>query len=123
MKSYKLIACRDVYLSPLLCLEQHLVQQPEQLLLLLQLRRVDGQLRLERLHVLEDEVDLSGLARQLHQVEVDVEAERRGLVQRLEQRPHHLEALEADVVGGGRLHQLLAEGQDQALGRLLAGDL
>ena len=63
------------------------MQQPEQLLLLLQRRGVVGQLRLEGLDVLEDQVHLPGLARQLHQVEVDVEAHGGGLIQGLVQGP------------------------------------
>ena len=67
---------------------QDLVQMPQQLLELVVGRRVARHLQAERVHVLEDELDLSGAAGQLHQGGVHVEPHRRRLVERLVQRPH-----------------------------------
>ena len=66
---------------------------PEQLLELVVGRRGGGDLQAEGIDVLEDELDLAGAARQLHQVRVHVEPHRRRLVQRLVQRPHPVQKL------------------------------
>ena len=75
------------YSLPFSLVQQKLVQQTEKLLHLFVGRWIPRELRFDRFNVLEDGVDPVRLARELHEVQIDVKSHRRGVVQRLVHRP------------------------------------
>lgn len=93
---------------------QHVVQQPVQLLHLLTRRRTLGELALQLIDGAEHLADLIALLRHLHQMVVDVIAQRRRLLQIVEQAPQRLQAhLRQGRLFG--LDEFLAEGENDVL--------